>query len=95
MARTAQLHAQDNQAQQVQQEQKVERARYEVQLAQRPYDSVDPQNRLVARELERRFEQALAELEAVAANTSERLQELEAPLSPAEELKKTIRDIAL
>ena len=86
MARTAQLHAQDNQAQQV---------RYEVQLAQRPYDSVDPQNRLVARELERRFEQALAELEAVAANTSERLQELEAPLSPAEELKKTIRDIAL
>jgi DNA invertase Pin-like site-specific DNA recombinase/predicted DNA-binding protein (UPF0251 family) len=96
MARTAQLHAQDNQAQQAQWEQKIERARYEVQLAQRQYDSVDPQNRLVARELERRFEQALQELEAVAAKASERLQKLEAPLSQAEEqqLKAYAEDVA-
>ena len=85
MVRTAQLHTQDNQAQRAQQEQKIERARYEVELARRQYDSVDPQNRLVARELERRFEQALAQLETVAANASERLQKLEVPLSPAEE----------
>jgi predicted DNA-binding protein (UPF0251 family) len=51
---------------------------------------------LVARELERRFEQALAELEAVAANAAERLQPLEAPLSPAEEqqLKAYAEDVA-
>ena len=57
---------------------------------------MDPQNRLVARELERRFEQALAQLETVAANVSERLQQLEAPLSPAEEqqLKVYAEDVA-
>jgi DNA invertase Pin-like site-specific DNA recombinase len=33
---------------------KLERARYTVQLAQRQYDAVDPDNRLVARELEKR-----------------------------------------
>jgi excisionase family DNA binding protein len=85
MVHTARLHTQDNQAQRVQWEQKIERARYEVQLARRQYDSVDPQNRLVARELERRFEKALKELEAVQADTSERLRKLEAPLNPAEE----------
>ena len=85
MVRTAQLHAQDNQAQRVQWEQQIERARYEVQLARRQYEAVDPQNRLVARELERRFEKALAELETVTANVAERLQRLEAPLSQAEE----------
>ena len=84
MVRTAQLHAQDNQTQRAQWEQQIERARYEVQLAQRQYEAVDPQNRLVARELERRFEQALAKLETVTANATARLQRLEAPLSQAE-----------
>jgi len=45
----------------------VEHARYEVTRAQRQYDAVDPQNRLVAGELERRWNQALttqAQLEA-------------------------------
>jgi len=95
MVRTAALHTQDNQAQRVQQEQRIERARYEVQLARRQYEAVDPQNRLVARELERRFETALQELEAVSANASERLQQLEAPLSPAEEqqLKAYAEDV--
>ena len=40
---------------------RLERARYEARLAQRQYDTVDPDNRLVARELERRWEAALAE----------------------------------
>ena len=85
MVRTAQLHTQDSQAQRVQWEQKIERARYEVELTRRQYDSVDPQNRLVSRELERRFEKALKELDGVEANASERLRKLEVPLSQAEE----------
>jgi hypothetical protein len=40
---------------------RLERARYEARLAQRQYDTVDPDNRLVARELERRWEAALVE----------------------------------
>lgn len=39
---------------------RLERARYEARLAQRQYDAVDPDNRLVARELERRWEAAVA-----------------------------------
>ena len=37
----------------------LERAKYEVRLAKRQYDSVDSENRLVAAELERQWEQAL------------------------------------
>lgn len=44
---------------------RVARAAYEVRLARRQYDAVDPENRLVAAELERRWELALrAEVEA-------------------------------
>jgi len=44
---------------------RVTRATYEVRLARRQYDAVDPENRLVAAELERRWELALrAEVEA-------------------------------
>jgi hypothetical protein len=39
---------------------RLERARYEAHLAQRQYDAVDPDSRLVARELEHRWETALA-----------------------------------
>jgi DNA invertase Pin-like site-specific DNA recombinase len=42
-------------------QQEVERAGYEAQRAQRQYDAVEPENRLVARELERRWEEALKE----------------------------------
>ena len=42
---------------------RVERAHYEARLAQRQYQAVDPDNRLVARELERHWETALAEVE--------------------------------
>lgn len=38
-----------------------QRAEYEVQLAQRQYDAVDPTNRLVAGELERRWEEKLGQ----------------------------------
>jgi len=46
------VYAKDNKAQRRQWEQRVERARYEVDLARRQYDAVDPENRLVGRELD-------------------------------------------
>ena len=42
--------------------QKLERATYESERARRQYDAAEPENRLVARELERRWEQSLAAL---------------------------------
>src|SRR4051794_19455959 len=42
-------------------QQELERARYEADRARRQYDAVEPENRLVARELERRWEEALKE----------------------------------
>src|SRR3954454_9938107 len=42
-------------------QQQVERARYEAERARRRYDAVEPENRLVVRELERRWEEALKE----------------------------------
>lgn len=41
----------------------LERLRYEAERARRQYDAVEPENRLVARTLERRWEEALRELE--------------------------------
>jgi len=43
---------------------KKERARYEADRARRQYDAVDPDNRLVARSLERQWEEKLREVEA-------------------------------
>jgi DNA invertase Pin-like site-specific DNA recombinase len=43
-------------------EQRLERARYQCRRAERQYQACEPENRLVARELERRWEQALAEV---------------------------------
>jgi DNA invertase Pin-like site-specific DNA recombinase len=46
--------------------QRLERARYDSQEAERRYRAVDPENRLVARTLERRWEEALAAERALA-----------------------------
>jgi DNA invertase Pin-like site-specific DNA recombinase len=42
-------------------QQQQERARYQADRVRRQYDAVEPENRLVARELERRWEEALKE----------------------------------
>jgi hypothetical protein len=42
-------------------QQQVERARYQAERAHRQYDAAEPENRLVVRELERRWEEALKE----------------------------------
>lgn len=66
-------------------QQRIQRAGYEVDLAQRQYESVDPANRLVASELERRWEQALQNLEAVEVEAGQRIDALAQPLSPADQ----------
>jgi DNA invertase Pin-like site-specific DNA recombinase len=43
--------------------QRLERTKYEATRARRQYDAVDPENRLVARALERQWEQKLAEVQ--------------------------------
>ncbi len=53
---------QERQALERQWQLKLERARYAVRVAQRQYDAVDPDNRLVARELETRWNTALSSL---------------------------------
>lgn len=76
-------------------EQEVERARYEMDLAQRQYEAVDPDNRLVARELERRWEAALRKLESVRAEVESRIEGLGHPLTDDEQrrLKRYARDL--
>lgn len=61
----------------------VEKAEYETQRAERQYMAVEPENRIVARELERRWEQRLEELEAVRTKAAGAL-EHRRPLSEAE-----------
>lgn len=66
----------------------LERARYEVSRARRQYDAVDPENRLVAAELETRWNVALQE----AANVEGRLTELgSAASSLSDEQKRQLR----
>lgn len=49
----------------------VEKAQYEAQRAERQFNAVEPENRVVARELERRWNARLLELEAVRAQAVE------------------------
>jgi len=58
----------------------LEKARYEARRAQRQFDAVDPENRLVAGELEHRWNQALAEVADLDVRVSA-LRENVAPLS--------------
>ena len=54
---------------------RLQRAEYEAQLAQKQYDQVDPENRLVASTLERRWNDALVEVERVKQQIAEATQE--------------------
>ncbi|MFO1429677.1 MAG: recombinase family protein [Candidatus Competibacteraceae bacterium] len=62
--------------------QQLERLRYQAALAERQFHQVDPDNRLVAAELERRWETALRELSQAEAAYDKTLQ----PATPAPEL---------
>jgi excisionase family DNA binding protein len=70
----------------------VERSRYEADRCHRQYQAVEPENRLVARTLETRWNQALDKVEKLECKLSE-LADCEAALS-ADELKK-LRSLAV
>ena len=73
-------------------QQQLERLRYQVALAERQYNQVDPDNRLVATELERRWETALRELKHTEEDYVKRqMPKPERSLSP--ELKTAFTDI--
>ena len=74
---------------------RLERARYEARLAQRQYDAVDPDNRLVARELERRWEAALAEVGRVEQEHASRQGSAPSPLSgdEVEQVRRLAADL--
>ena len=69
------------------QEQQLKRLRYEAALAQRQYNQVDPDNRLVAAELERRWEAALAALKQAEESFAQEQLATNSPASLPPELK--------
>jgi DNA invertase Pin-like site-specific DNA recombinase len=75
----------------------VEKAEYEAARAERQYTVVEPENRTVARELERRWEQRLAELEAARAKAAAALDHrrplTEAELERAQQLGRNLEEI--
>ncbi len=76
--------------------QRVERAQYDVDIAGRQYNAVDPANRLVARELERRWEQALEVLSRAQGEAAQQLADSQQVLSAHEhgELQRYAQDLA-
>ena len=71
----------------------VERADYEAQRAERRYQSVEPENRLVARTLEAEWEQRLSELADNQAELAQR--EQERPESLTEEQREYLRTLGI
>jgi DNA invertase Pin-like site-specific DNA recombinase len=70
------------------QHQQVERLRYQAALAERQYNQVDPDNRLVAAELERRWESSLQALRQAEEAYTQIQQQHQQPLCLPPELKE-------
>ena len=66
-------------------QERLERARYEATLARRRYEQVDPANRLVAAELEQRWEEQLKAVQAVEHAWTKVQAQAPLPLSAAEQ----------
>jgi len=71
---------------------RIEQARYEARRAERRYKAVDPENRVVARTLEREWEARLAELEEVERQYADTRRERRVELSAAD--REVLRAIA-
>jgi len=73
--------------------QEVERLEYEARRAERQYDNVDPENRLIAATLEKKWEHALVDLEQAKAKLAEvSAQEPQACTIPTE-LRRAFADV--
>lgn len=79
-SRVVQAQRQSDEARDLAQRQQLQRLQYQLDLAERQFNQVDPANRLVAAELESRWEQALREFKtAQEAYDSARTQPIQAP----------------
>jgi hypothetical protein len=75
-------------------QQQLERLRYQAELARRRFERADPDNRLVAVELERRWEGALRKLrQAEESEVAEQHKDRSVPAELTEELKATFKAI--
>lgn len=89
----AQREQADEQAQKARHQQ-LQRLRYQAEVAQRRFEKVDPDNRLVADELERRWEVALRELRRAEEAEEERQRQSEAMIEDLpDELKEAFSAI--
>jgi hypothetical protein len=70
----------------------VERARYQAERAERAFHACEPENRLVARSLEARWETKLTELTETQAALAAQ-QQAHAPLPPPEQLHAAVADL--
>lgn len=75
-----------------QRQMQVQQADYAVEIARRRYESTDPANRLVAAELETRWEQALRERERLVRESEELDRQAASPLGAAE--RRKVREMA-
>jgi len=73
-------------------EQEVKRLEHAAKLAERQYDNVDPENRLIASTLETRWESALAELEQPKARLAELRARSPQPVAIPAELRDAFAD---
>lgn len=74
-------------------EEQLKRARYEANLAERQYATVDPENRLVAAELERRWEAKLQQLGSIQ-ESHERFQQTPTPPTLPPHLREQFQRIS-
>jgi hypothetical protein len=75
------------------QQQQLERLRYEATLAQRQFNRVDPDNRLVAAELEKRWEAALVALKQAEETDARKQQQPESRPRLPQELQAAFMDV--
>jgi DNA invertase Pin-like site-specific DNA recombinase len=75
------------------QQQQIERLRYQAEIARRQFNRVDPDNRLVASELEARWEAALRELKQAETQAAQAAQNSLAPFTLSAELKAAFTSI--
>src|SRR3972149_5258229 len=73
--------------------QRIERAEYEAERARGRYEAVDATNRLVAGELERRWNEALTTAADVRREAEERLKQLTRQLSDFERVRRMAHDV--
>jgi DNA invertase Pin-like site-specific DNA recombinase len=73
--------------------QQLERLRYQTKLAERQFNQVDPDNRLVASELEKRWENILRELKKAEETFASQQKEIKFAVSLPEELKSAFANI--